>query len=478
MHKKLLSFFKKGILEKQLYLQIFGVLLICVWVWLIAFNKIWEKNTQSTQKKGDTVFGAVSSGASTQESKIFDVKAAVHDMGEWFTSGQILLLETAYQKDKSVDVAKSLMKQYLLQNDFSAAYWLLSTMKEEEQLDALSGELVSFVLFNYSISNKQDDTIKLELLSSPQKETYELLYSLADKNYSRFSESIEAYSKDENIKKQPIVAVFLQDRQTFRTLKDSRPYYYTGLLAVSLMKAGYTTMAMDLANDILLQDKNYILSYELLSQLAIKEKRYQDAISYLQKLMNLDAQHIARTAFFLGISYYYLGDYWSSITYLNQVVDSSYIYDALRYLILIHNKQGEYAKMIEEFRLLLTEQKVDQHDFALFFDTLFYEPYRKGGTSGDFSLARTYAISVVIPYIDVCQKQLAKTAPYICKYGEAWRYLSQNKAEKALKSLLYLSKVYPQPIIFQALWDYYSFQNNTEKATYYYNEAFLQDAVQ
>ena len=182
------------------------------------------------------------------------------------------------------------------------------------------------------------------------------------------------------------------------------------------MKAGYTSLAMELANDILSQDKNYILSYELLSQLSIKEKRYQDAIKYLQTLMNVDTQHIPRTAFFLGISYYYLGDYDNAVTYLNQVRDAEYAYDAVRYLILIHNKQGEYTKMMDEFRFLLTEQKIDQHDFALFFDTLFYEPYRKGGTSGDFSLAQKYTISMVIPYIDVCQKQLASTAPYICKY--------------------------------------------------------------
>lgn len=469
---------KRKIKRKQLYLQIFGVILIIFWIWLIVFNKIWEKDGSSILKDGIIASGQNVSWESTQESIIKNVKTAVHDIGEWFTSGQVELLKQSYQKDRSVDIAKSLLKQYLLQNDFSAAYGLLAIMKKEDQLDVLSGELVSFVAFNYSLFNSQSDAIKLELMSSPAKETYELLYSLADKDYSRFTELLEKHAKDEVVKKQPMIAVFLQDRQTFRTLKDSKPYYYTWLLAVSLMKAGYTSLAMELANDILSQDKNYILSYELLSQLSIKEKRYQDAIKYLQTLMNVDTQHIPRTAFFLGISYYYLGDYDNAVTYLNQVRDAEYAYDAVRYLILIHNKQGEYTKMMDEFRFLLTEQKIDQHDFALFFDTLFYEPYRKGGTSGDFSLAQKYTISMVVPYIDVCQKQLASTAPYICKYWEAWRYLSQNKADKAVKTLLYLSKVYPKPIIFQALWDYYSFQNNINKANYYYNNAFLQDTAQ
>lgn len=137
------------------------------------------------------------------------------------------LLKQSYQKDRSVDIAKSLLKQYLLQNDFSAAYDLLAIMKKEDQLDVLSGDLVSFIAFNYSLFNSQSDTIKLELMSSPAKETYELLYSLADKDYSRFTELLEKHAKDEVVKKQPMIAVFLQDRQTFRTLKDSKSYYYT-----------------------------------------------------------------------------------------------------------------------------------------------------------------------------------------------------------------------------------------------------------
>ncbi len=476
------SFFvspKKFTLKRnQLYLQIFGVILIFFGIWLIVFNKIWERDSSSILTDAIIASGQNTSWESTQDHIVENIKMAVHDMGEWFTSSQVELLKQTYEKDKSIDIAKSLLKQYLLQNDFSSAYELLGKIKKQGHLDLFSGDLISFIAFNYSIINSANETIKLDLMSSPAKETYELLYSLADKNYSRFTELLEQYSKDETVKKQSMVAVFLQDRQTFKTLKDSKSYYYTWLLAASLQKAWYTPLARELANDIVSEDQNYILSYELLSQLSIKEKRYQDAVKYLQTLMNLDAQHIPRTAFFLGISYYYLGDYNNAVTYLNQVREPIYAYDAVRYLILIHIKQQEHQKMMDEFRFLLTEQKLDQHDFALFFDTLFYEPYRKGGTSGDFSLAQKHTISMVIPFIDVCEKQLASTAPYICKFGQAWRYLSQNKHEKALKTLLYLSKVYPQPIIFQALWDYYSFQNNIDKANYYYNNAFLLDTAQ
>ncbi len=464
--------------RKQLYLQIFGVILIFFWIWLIVLNTLWDRDVSWIAKYTTVVSGQNISWNALQESITKNVKTAVHDMGEWFSTGQMQLLHDSYQKEKSIDIAKSLLKQYILQNNFSFAYELLAKMKKEDQLDALSGELVSFIAFNYSLVDSKNPAIKLELMSSPIKETYELLYLLAEKKYSVFLELLDKHSKDDLIKNQPMIAVFLQDRQTFRTLKDSKSYYLTWLFAVSLMKAGYTSLAMDLANEILEEDKNYILSYELLSQIAIKEKRYQDAVKHLQTLMNIDVQHMTRTAFFLWLSYYYLGDFNSAITYLNQVRDITYAYDAIRYLILIHNEQGEYDKMMDEFRFLLTEQQVDQHDFALFFDILFYEPYRIAGASGDFSLARENAISLIIPYIDLCQKKLTSTAPYICKYWEAWRYLSQNKLEKASKLLLYLSKIYPKPIIFQALWDYYTHQNSIEKANYYYNKAFLQDATQ
>lgn len=465
--------------KQQSIAQIFGIILILVGVGLI-FSNTRSKDLPPSKQSNVPQTGSIEQPWEVQEPQTpADAsREVVHSLADWLTQSQKELLQETYKKDKNIEIGKSLLKEYLATDDFVAAYDLLAVIKNNKQLTEISPDIVSFVAFNYSIVTPNSDAIKLELLSSPNKDTYAILYSLADKDYATFSSLLEAASKNDSLNKQGIVAAFLQGRQTYRTLRDSPAYYYSGLLAVSLMEGWYTPLTTELAKDILLQDKNYILSYELLSQIAIKEKKYNDAVKYLQVLMKIDAPQIPRTAFFLGMSYYYLKDYNNAVTYLNQVRDTAYAYDAIRYLILIHNNQKQYDTMMDEFRFLLIEQQVDKHDYTLFFDILFYEPYRVGGSSGDFALADKHTLSLVVPYIDACQKQYWTTEPYVCKYWQAWRYLSQNKVDQALKDLIYLSKTYPQPMIFQALGDYYAFQEDVNKANFYYNKALLQENTQ
>jgi hypothetical protein len=105
---------------------------------------------------------------------------------------------------------------------------------------------------------------------------------------------------------------------------------------------------------------------------------------------------------------------------MTQVKDPNYIYDALRYIILISYTQESYDVMMDTFRRLLQEKKTTPADYVLLFDMVFYEPYRNRQTHGaTLNLSEKYALSVVIPYIDSCRKVIASSLPYVCKYGEA-----------------------------------------------------------
>ncbi|MEI7478494.1 MAG: hypothetical protein WCJ81_08770 [bacterium] len=137
--------------------------------------------------------------------------------------------------------------------------------------------------------------------------------------------------------------------------------------------------------------------------------------------------------------------------YFNQVRDLTYLDDTIRYLILIAHQQKDTETMMNWFRYLLSENKVNENDFTLLFDIAFYQPYMNGGATGDFSLSHDYALKVIIPYIDACRKKYAANKPFVCKYGEAGRYLAQKTPEKALQNLLYLTQTYPHPIVYQAL---------------------------
>lgn len=135
-----------------------------------------------------------------------------------------------------------------------------------------------------------------------------------------------------------------------------------------------------LAGDIRLTDDSYTLVYEILSQVALKKQDYTKAKTLLHKLLTIDTQHASRTSFFLGMTYYHLGDYGMALSYLNQVNDTHYLYDALKYMVLAYHQQGDDKRMMDGYRYLLSQNALYANDYALFFDIIFYDPYITQGS--------------------------------------------------------------------------------------------------
>lgn len=411
----------------------------------------------------------------TQQNWEKKVDIAARNIGvEWLTPEQVDILKNTYNRENDIIIAKSLLQQYVQQAKYADAYELLWDIQDKWQLAQIPWHLPAFISFNYNVENsKWKDNMSEWEKDSTLYDFYKVLYLLANKQYDEFEKQLELLQPSDT---NPLRESLLQTKKTYQSLKDTPSYYYTGLLAATLMEAWYTPIAELLAKDILSVDKNYILSYELLSQIAIKKHNYEEAISYLQTLLKIDTQHITRTSFFLWLSYYHSADYTNALVYLNQVRDPQYIYDAVRYMILSYYHQWETERMMDGFRYLLSEQKLHTNDFTLLFDIAFYEPYMKWGSWATFDIAKQYALPVIIPFIDACRKSVQSVAPYVCKYGEAWWYLSQNKPEKALKDLLYITKTYPHPTVFQALWDYYTSIKDISKADHYYMKALMSRA--
>ncbi len=388
----------------------------------------------------------------------------------WLTQEQMEVLHTTYDRENDVTIAKSLLQQYLAQAKYKEAYELLQTVENKNQLTDIPQNIPWLVWFNYNVSlSKMSDEMSSREKKSPQKDLYTALYLLSKKDYQGFEDMM----KNMKLPWNSLYDALSNAKQTYQWLQDAPSYYYTWLLATTLMEAGYVPLTEILANDILETDKNYILSYELLSQIAIKKRNYQIAIELLKKLLTLDPTHIARTSFFLWMSYYHIQDYVNALVYLNQVHDQQYINDAIRYMILSYYHTQQLDRMMEWFRYLLSEQKLHTDDFILLFDIAFYEPYMKYGSGATFDVAKKYALPIIIPFIDSCRKSIQSVAPYVCKYWEAGWYLSQNKPEKALKDLLYTVKTYPHPTVFQALWDYYASIQDEVKAQHYYMKALM-----
>ena len=446
-------------INKQHYIIIIIVFLFFIWLVLYRFYAI-KKTPVVSQISQEHI-------------------AELQKSPEWaiaFTNNQILSLFEVYVRDWDEKIAKSLLQYYISIWNYNSGYALLEEINIKWHLDWMYAPTVWFVVFNHAIENgirwSEVDFQKWHI-DWDIKTFHDALTMLIRNDYTWFNDTMIALEKS-NVLYKNLISSLLSSKKNFSTLKDPPAYYQAGLYAATLMEAWYMPLAWLIASDIMRTDKKYILSYELLSQIAIKQKNYDDAIKYLRILFSLDSQHIARTAFFLGKAYFWKGDYSNALVYLSQVTDEQYTTDAIRYMILTYNAQNNTEKMMNWFRYLLTEKKLTPSDYLLLYDIVFFEPYTKKTSNTD--LIATYELKIIIPYIDSCRKNIAKSAPYVCKYGEAWRYLSQNKPEKALKDLLYLTKTYPHPTVYKALWDYYTRQWDNEKAQWYFIKSLITSA--
>ncbi len=393
-----------------------------------------------------------------------------------FTENQLTSLYALYKKDWDIAVATSLLQYLLGIWDYKWAYGILEEIFDNQQLWELQKPLVAFTVFNYSLdANIRWDEVDKQKrgIVGDDKTFHDALMFLTRSDYTWFSTALIELQKS-NVTYKNLIWAILTSRNTFDVLKDPPQYYEAWLIAAVLMEAGYMPLAWMIAKSILQTDKKYILSYEILSQIAIKQKKYDDAIKYLTILLSLDTQHISRTSFFLWKSYYWKGDYTNALIYLNQVTDERYKHDAIRYSIFVHRDQKNIAKMMDWFHNLLLDKELLPSDYLLLFEIIFYDPYMIW--SGQWEVAKQYWLKIVVPYIDSCRKNIAKTAPYICKFGEAWRYLSQNRTEKALNDLLLLTKTYPHPSVYKALWDYYARVWDAQKAETYFMKSLLSTA--
>jgi tetratricopeptide (TPR) repeat protein len=394
------------------------------------------------------------------------------------TSNQILSLFDMYMRSWDIDVAKGLLQYYVEVGNYNSWYQLILEMRKKWDLTKISESMVAYGLFNYAIQNAihRDDisSDKDRWLSRDSIDIYNTLSLLTKSDYSWFNAQL-AQQEMTNVLYKNFIVALRSSKKWFELLKDPPAYYEAGLTAATLMEAGYLPLAALIAKWILATDKKYILSYEILSQAALKQRQYDDALKYLHILFTLDSQNISRTAFFLWKAYFWKQDYSKALVYLNQVREEKYLYDAVRYMILSYHSQKSYDKMMDGFRYLLAEQKLTDADYLLLFDVVFFEPYTNH-SSWDALLSEKYALKVVIPYIDSCRKHLAKTNPAVCKYGEAGWYLVQNKPEKAVTDLLYLTRIYPHPTVYKALGDYYSRVWDTQKAQNYFMKSLISSA--
>ena len=164
----------------------------------------------------------------------------------------------------------------------------------------------------------------------------------------------------------------------------------------------------------MLSDKNYVLPYQVLAYANFLTHNRESAKDYFLKLADFDSTNAFLYKFLIGVSYYRYGDYEQSILYLNQVTDPALQTDVYRYMLLGYIKEEDTTNMVRMRQNILGQQNIQPSDFALFFDHMFYMPFRVG---------QPFTLYIDTPqlvdlYLGKCSTLFTGSQADVCLYGQ------------------------------------------------------------
>ena len=172
--------------------------------------------------------------------------------------------------------------------------------------------------------------------------------------------------------------------------------------------------AKRLALHALKQNKDYILPYQVLAYANFLTHNREAAKDYFLKLADFDTSNAFLYKFLIGISYYRYGDYEQSLLYLNQVNTPTLQTDVYRYMLLSYIQTEDTNSMVRMWQNLLGASDLQASDFSLFFDQMFYMPFRVGKPFTLYSENPQLADM----YLNTCSTLFSGSQADVCTYGE------------------------------------------------------------
>jgi len=408
------------------------------------------------------------------------ISGAVHQtLGNSEIFQDLNVLEYLYTKNKNPDLLQPLVEKFLQYYQFDKANQYLALLVQQEgdyMKLKLDPRQVLYTRFHDS-SISLDSTTSLDevfdlaadykaqwLLNDDDELFYRGLKSLWIYDYSGAS---AAFAKIVDPRYKDFLASYAAALSNFVKIKNPPLYYRDGLVSLTLLKNWYFVFAKRLALHALLKNGDYVLPYQVLAYTNFLTHNREAAKDYFLKLADFDTANTNLYKFLIGISYYRYGDYEQSILYLNQVTDPTLQTDVYRYMLLWYIQWEDTTNMTRIRQNILGQSDLEISDFSLFFDQMFYIPFRTG---------KPFELYFDNPqltdlYLGKCSTLFSGSQADVCMYGDVWLQLAKQNLSWIGQKLLYLTEKYHQSHLYHLLGDYYFSLKQYAVAKDYYVKA-------
>ena len=422
----------------------------------------------------------LSDGAEMSDEVTVMVSDVVHqNLGNSQIFQDLNVLEYLYTKNKNPELLQPLVEKFLQYYQFDKANHYLDLLVQEEwdylKLKIDPRQVIYTRLHDSAIgldsANGLSEVFSLvqdyranNLITIDDELFYNGLKSLRAYDYSgattSFGKIADPRYKDFKLSYESALANYVK-------IKNPPVYYRDGLVALTLLKNWYFSFAKRLALRSLLQNENYVLPYQVLAYANFLTHNREASKDYFLKLADFDTSNASLYKFLIGISYYRYGDYDQSILYLTQVTDSALQTDVYRYMLLSYIQGEDTISMVRMWQNILGQSDLQTSDFALFFDQIFYIPFRGAKPFSMYSDNPQLADL----YLWKCTTLFSGSQADVCTYGEVWLQLAKQNLSSIGQKLISLTTTYHQSHLYHILGDYYAGLNQAAKAKESYVKA-------
>ena len=378
-------------------------------------------------------------------------------------------LQAVFKKTKDTKVMNLIVETYLSEYQFVKAKKFIESLSEaySEDLDPLLNLRVVFNSFALT-SNTSNSTLKTLVedyklknkISEEDRLWYLWVVALMQKDYDHFFELANSFTLESHKNLASKLQWYKDQIAKQMWMPD---YYFDTLVALELFNQGLFQPAKVLALYSLQQNSNYILPYQILAYANFLTNSRDTSIEYLRKLIDIDPNNAEKYRFLMWIAYYWDEKYEQSVVMLSLVKKQSLRIDAERYLIRDYIYLDQKTRLISIWNKMLWYDNLVSSDFYTYFYEAFYRPFAEWTSYQIFA----YDSELANKMIRVCSMKLSDEEKAVCNYWMIGKNVALWQYEWLEESLLKLATEYPQWYLYQALWEYYLQQWDTEKAKAY-----------
>lgn len=278
----------------------------------------------------------------------------------------------------------------------------------------------------------------LELITQSEKDKYYSLIALAKWHRGDYESFVRSSGEQSSI---ALVERVTQSQSDYAYAPDRRGL---GLYWVAAYESGWYRVSQNVSQILKRNDPTYLLWHQLeaWSSMKLQQRERVEKASQQLAALDTDANNYDAYRFMEAVATYELADYARSVILFDQLEDSIYAYESVRYrfLIALENQQP-LEKHIKEFEWY--DMRVSDYYELI---RILYPPYQKPSSQ---------TVQALNWIVKKCQSSIEDWYTYVCLMWKAWLLRQSGESQKALLILRQLTQVYPTAHSRELLWDIY-----------------------